>query len=293
MFNCLTGSKSRRAAWPAVGVAILCASSPAQSNVRTFEGDAYPEEVGWERLPVGANDGERALKNGWFIQTVRLPEGWPGPTGEFQFYRMELDRFVGVDAFFVEWRAITDNPGWLIDPLQVVTVVSAGGESGVVYHTVMTDSAAALSRFYFPRTVAPISPGEPHTYRVEVYPDLYIWYIDGVVAASGLPEGPYPDANAAIVWGAGREYVDATTSWDYVRAGRIPDDASGDFDSDNEADHWDTPFVMECLAREGPDLFGGGPGKNAGPGCAFSDFDGDMDMDLRDFAVFQNVYEED
>ena len=69
----------------------------------------------------------------------------------------------------------------------------------------------------------------------------------------------------------------------------IPKDASGDYDSDSAATLFDYYFVQECvenLATGNP----GGPGSDAGPGCRFSDFDGDADVDLGDFAEFQNRF---
>jgi len=272
-------------------VLFVCLASKALAQVETYEAqlDIYPDQIGWRRLPDGPRQGELTIQDGWFTQTMRLPVEWPEPYGEANSYRMDLDHFFGVDAFFVEWRANTDNPAWLIDPLQVVTVVSASG-NGPLYHTVMTDSAVALSRLYVPRIVVPVSAEEPHVYRVEVFADVYIWYIDGVVVDSGIPEGPYPDANAFLVWGARRAYVDATTSWDYLRVGRIPDAGTGDFDSGGYAGFWDLVPVLDCFAKEGPGIYSG-PGEYAGPGCVFMDFDFDADVDLRDYAAFQSAYE--
>jgi len=267
----------------------LFATAPGQ--VLVYEGTVFPEEDGWEQRPAEAPPGDEALENGWFVQRLRLPEGWPGPTGEGVFYRQEMSHFLGVDRFFVEWRAITDNPPWLIELWQAPTVVSAAGRAASLYHTVMTESAAVLLRdIKIPRVIAPISIENPHSYRVEVFPDEYIWYIDGAVADSGVPEGLYPDANAFLIWGARREYVDATTAWDFVRAGRIPEDASGDFDSDGFVGLFDFYFAQECLANERLGI-NGGPENDAGPGCRFADFDADADTDLLDFAEFQIMFD--
>jgi hypothetical protein len=164
---------------------------------------------------------------------------------------------------------------------------------GSIYHVVMTESAAVLLRdIFIPRVIVPISVGEPHTYRIEVYADEYLWYIDGVIVDSGVPEAPYPDPNAQIVWGAEVTHDSAptaTTAFDYVRFGEIPEPASGDYGNNGEVGLGDYRFVYDCLSKEGPDLLGG-PGENTGPGCAFTDFDFDLDVDLFDFAEFASHY---
>ena len=255
-----------------------------------YEGNVLPEQQHWQLQPPGPAEGELRVEDGWFIQTVR--DDGQGTSGEYNFHRKELDEFVGTGSFFVEWRAITDNPAWLIDARQAPAGLSLAGQAGVLYRTVLTESASELLRdVLLPRVVVPVTVNEPHIYRVELYPDEYIWYVDGIVADSGTPEGPYPDQNGFLVWGAGREHVDATTAWDYVRYGEIPPDGSGDWDNNGYSDSVDGYFVRDCLDKDGPGIFGG-PDQNAGPGCSFADFDGDADVDLFDLAEFQNIFTE-
>jgi hypothetical protein len=250
-----------------------------------------PETVGWERRPHDNPQGDRLLRDGWFVQTVRLPDGWPGPTGEFDFYRMPLTAFVGVDRFFVEWRAITDNPTWLLDLFQVPAVVSASGNSST-YHTTMTDGMIrVLGRGFVPFTAIDVEPGVAHFYRVEIDgTKSFTWFVDGQVVESGIPHAAYPDPTAFLIWGVGREYVDATTAWDYIRFGVIPEEASGDFDSDGAVTLFDFYFFHDCLTKDGPGIYGG-PNRDAGPGCRFADFDGNQSVDLLDFAEFQNMFD--
>ena len=271
-----------RRAWHLAAVALLAGFSvPAIGQVISYEGNVFPEAAGW--LPLSFTL-QRSIEDGRLVQTVE--------NGQEDLYRFNIGGINGlVGRFFVEWRAVTDNPSWLIDELKVPAVVAAGGHAASLYHTVMTESAAVLLRdVSIPRVIAPISVDTPHVYRVEVFPDEYIWYIDGIVADSGIPEGPYPDADAAVVWGVeGNEGITATTAWDFVRLGRIPDDASGDFDSDAAVTLFDLYYFDDCLTKDGPGIFGG-PGENAGPGCRFADFDADGDVDLFDFADFQNAF---
>jgi hypothetical protein len=159
----------------------------------------------------------------------------------------------------------------------------------------MTDSLVQLLRdIFLPRAFAVVSVGSPHIYRLEVCANQYSWYIDGVLIETGTAEGPYPDATSRLTWGAQVTYEGApaaTTSWDYVRAGEIPIDGLGDFDVNGYQDMIDYYFVRDCLIKDGPGIVSG-PGENAGPGCRFTDFDGDADVDLRDFADFQVLFSE-
>jgi hypothetical protein len=71
--------------------------------------------------------------------------------------------------------------------------------------------------------------------------------------------------------------------------GKIPEDGSGDYNSDAEVTLIDHYFFVDCLTKDGPGIFGG-PGEDAGPGCRFADFDADSAVDLLDFAEFQNSF---
>ncbi|MEK6676903.1 MAG: hypothetical protein AABZ47_14780 [Planctomycetota bacterium] len=263
---------------------MLATITTSKAQVVTYEGTVFPEARGWQRLSAAAP--KRQLEDGWLIQSL------PNPARDS--YRYNIGGMTSlVGRFFVEWRVVTDNPEWLIDEWQVPAVVSAGGRAGVLHHTVMTESAAVLLRdISIPRVIAPISVSEPHTYRIELFADKYIWYIDGVVTDSGIPEGVYPDPDAFLIWGAEVSHNDAppaTTAWDFVRAGRIPDDASGDFDSNEAIELFDYYYFHECLTNDRIGIHGG-PDNDSGPGCRFTDFDGDSDVDLCDFAEFQNRF---
>jgi len=259
----------------------MIVSLEARAQVIIYEGNTFPEALGWERISGGPF--ERRLEDGSLILSFTEPAQ--------DFYRKDIGGISSlVDRYFIEWRAETDNPEWLIEEWQTPVAVASGGRTGVLYHTVMTESAVAFLRdISIPRVIVPISFDEPHTYRVEVFPNEYFWYIDGALMDNGIPEGPYPDEDASITWGARWNDIDSTTRYDFVRMGRIPDDASGDYDSDEAVMLIDHYFVVDCLTKDGPGIFGG-PGENAGPGCRFADFDADADVDLLDFAEFQNSF---
>jgi len=253
-------------------------------SVVAYECDVLPEFAGWERELAGTPGAEREIADGWLVQMVDLPVGWTGPDGDFDGYRVALSAFADADAFFVEWRAITDNPGWLLDKDAVPVAVSAAGNTPSYHTTLTADTVRIQHSVTAPRIMIPVTAGLPHTLRVEIRRSTSVaWYIDGHEVERRTPLAPYPDASAFLIWGVRRSYVDSTTRWDYIRFGVIPADGGGDYDSDGAATLFDHYFVRECLTSGGPDV-------DAGPGCRFTDFDGDSDADLLDFAGFQNLF---
>ena len=203
-FDLVFGTRgvARRCAWPfAALLRGLAVCGIAHAQVISYEGVVAPEPSPWQR--IATSNVERSLKSGWLTQVIEGEE-----TDLYQCSIGDIGGLVG--RFFVEWRAITDNPSWLIDQWQVPAVVAASGKAASLYHTVFTESAVAFLRdVSIPRVIVPISVGDPHTYRVEVFAHEYVWYVDGVVANTGIPEGPYPDPNAFLIWGIeiGRAHV--------------------------------------------------------------------------------------
>jgi len=248
---------------------------------------SYPEANGWSAEPFCAP--ERELQEGWLVQRVEVDCGGP-PRGDYDAYRMPLDEFAEIDSFFFEWRLQTDG-----DRSEITGVAPAflatGDLFGVSYHfTIASDRVRLIRDNRLPLVFVDLDPLMPHTYRLELIgAQSYAWFIDGILTDAGIPEGAYPTPTAVIAWGAEVWYQDNTSTWDFVRLGRIPGDASGDYDSDGAATLFDHYFVVDCLSKDGPGIFGG-PGENAGPGCRVTDFDGDKDVDLLDFAEFQNLF---
>lgn len=271
-----------------VNLAFCIAMVPTQ--VARYEGNVFPEETGWELRLAGTPGAERALVDGWLVQSVDMPEDWPEPHGDAEFYRMSLADFAGAPSFFVEWRAFTDNPEWLLNLSAVPAVVSAAGNAAV-YHTTMTEGTTQLfRRTSIPLVYVGVESGVPHVYRIELHgPGWFVWYIDGQPVESGTPLFPYPDSTAFLIWGAHRSYVDSVTAWDYLRYGVIPTDAGGDYDGDGAITHDDFYVFHECLSSDRIGLEGG-PANDAGPGCRFADYDADADVDLLDFAEFQRAF---
>jgi len=164
-----------------------------------------------------------------------------------------------------------------------------GNNAGVLYHiTVASDLVQFFRDVDLPIWYIELEPGVPHTYRIELYPERYAFYIDAYLIDEGAPEGPFPAHDSDIPWQGQSWYLPCHNAWDYIRYGVIPQDATGDYDSDGTVTLNDFYFFHECLTNDRPGIHGG-PDKNAGPGCRFGDFDGDGDVDLRDFAEFQTI----
>lgn len=256
-------------------------AGPVCGQVFSYECNSLSEEAGWE-VQVLYCDPELRVDGGWFVQHVKPGCGGPPNGGQHDLGRT-LDEYAGVESFFVEWRVHTDGDRSEIDGTAPANL-AVGNVFGVVYHCTIARDLVRFSFFRRPTVFFPIEPDYPHTYRLELYGDTrYILFVDGFVEDIGVPEGAFPTNRSQIDWRAKSWYLESTTKWDYIRYGRIPEDASGDYDSDDDFDLFDYYFVHECFSLSGP-------GVNAGPGCRFADFDGDADTDLRDFAQFQNRF---
>lgn len=210
---------------------------------------------------------DRWLDNGWFVQfteTIPMPEP-ELPVDEEDIYDHPLNAFVGL-PMFVHWCMVTDGTRAGIPNVSPAAMV-ASGFSGILYHfTIAEDQVRLIRDAAMPMVWADIAPGVPHTYRLELYgADSYCFYIDGILIDTGIPEGAYPTSDSKLVFGARAPGEPATTQWDYIRFGVIPQDGSGDFDSNSVVDAGDSYFFLDCLL--GPDA--------AGPGCRWADMNGD------------------
>jgi hypothetical protein len=243
----------------------------------SYEADSFPTAAGWQ---IGQNwcDPLEWVDSGKFVQQVELCPGYPPPGGQQSSFIRSLEEFVGVDPFFLEWRMETngDQSELLWGGPADISVWSYGG---VNYRFSISGDQADMTRDNtLPIPVANYEPGV-HTFRLELFDStLYVWYVDGDIIDQGQPEGAFPSFTPAITFRTKAAFLPNTTVWDYIRYGRMPDDGSGDFDSDGDLDDEDLYFVQECA---------GMPGEDAGPGCRFADFDGDSDVDLVDLAQFQ------
>ena len=259
---------------------VLALGTRVFGQIFSYEGDSFPEDGGIPILQIYC-DPELWLEDGWFFQHVEMCEGDPPPGGQSAVYRRSLEDFIGVDPFFREWRMETDGQRSEL-PWGGPSNFSPWSRGGVNYNFSIARDQMDLNRDNtLPIVVVDFEAGIPHTHRLELYGDeLYIWYLDGEIVDSGEPEGVFPSFEPHFNFRAKAAFLPNTTRWDYIRYGRIPTDASGDFDSDADLDLFDYYFFQDYLS---------GPGVNAGPGSRFADFDYDTDVDLADFAAFQTA----
>ncbi len=169
-------------------------------------------------------------------------------------------------------------------------VLTVSGRAGIFYHFTIAKDRVRFIHTDLSVLLVDIEDGVPHTYRLELHGDeFYTWHIDGQLIDSGVAQGPYPTPDSCVVFGASATGGTITARWDYIRFGIVPQDASRDYDSDEDVDARDYYFFHECLTHDRVGI-NGGPDEDAGPGCRFADFDADADVDLCDVAVFQHVF---
>jgi hypothetical protein len=254
---------------------------PGLSQVVSYEADSFPGAE-WDRI-VDCTP-ERWIEQGWLHQEVESRQC--DPVSDTEAYIRAIGEFEGALSFFIEWRIEADG-----DREEIPFGGPAGlgsGSLGPVDYTffISRDQAKLFRDSRLPIVFVEIERGVPHIHRLEHYgAERYVWYIDGEVVDSGRPEGQYPSNTPSIAWLARSRNSNSHVRWDYVRYGVIPEDGSGDYDSDDDVDEDDYYFFAECFAESGP-------GVDAGPGCRFADFDDDTDVDLADFAAFQERFAE-
>jgi len=272
------------ATWLLLGAATV----PAHAQVFSSEFLSDPVSEGWELIQQYCEP-ELWVEQGWYHQQLDLEACPPGPQGGHDSYRRSLEPFNGATQFFMEFRVVTNGDRSEI-PGGAPTVVVIANSFDVIYHVTVAQDLVKFARDVdLPIWFIEIASGVPHTYRIELYSDRYLFYIDAYLIDEGVPEGPFPANDSRISWRGRSWYLPCENAWDYIRYGITPLDASGDYDSDGAVTRDDFYFFHECLTNDRPGIHGG-PANNAGPGCRFADFDSDGDTDLRDLAEFQNAF---
>jgi len=284
-------SKIRRTRFSPTGAAWLLlwpTATPVPAQVFSSEFFSDPVTEGWDLIAEYC-DPDTWNGDGWYFQRLSLDACLPGPGGGTDAYRRSLMEFDGAVRFFLEFRAQTDGNRSEI-PFGAPMGLVLANDGNTIYHlTVASGLVQFLRDVNLPILLVQVEPNVPHTYRIELYSDLYAFYIDGHLIDDGPPEGPFPAHNPRVVWAGRSWYLPCENAWDYIRYGVIPVDGSGDFDSDGVVTLADFYFFHECLSNVRPGI-NGGPDNDAGPGCRFADFDADSDVDLLDFAAFQNAF---
>lgn len=280
--------RSNRICLRATWVLMVATAAPVLAQVFSSEFFSDPVPEGWDLVQQYCEP-EVWIEQGWYYQQLDLEACPPGPGGGQDTYVRWITEFNNEPQFFLEFYVQTDGDRSQI-PGGAPTVVSMFNFAGVLYHvTVSRDLVKFLRDVDLPIWFFEIEAGVPHTYRIELYADWYLFYIDGDVVDEGVPEGPYPAHDSRITWRGRSWYLPCQNAWDYIRYGVTPVDGSADYDSDGNVDGRDFYFFHECLTNDRPGI-NGGPDEDAGPGCHFADSDFDADVDLRDVATFQTAF---
>jgi len=268
-------------------IGAVAESAPPQVFSSEFFSD--PVSEGWQ-LVLQYCSPETWNDQGWYHQQLDFDPCPPGPGGGRDVYRRSLKPFNGAAQFFTEFLVKTNGNRSEI-PYGAPIVLVLGNNAGVAYHiTVASDLVQLFRDADLPIWFIEIEPGVPHTYRIELHPDRYAFYIDAYLIDEGIPEGPYPAHDSRITWQGRSWYLPCENAWDYIRYGVIPADGSGDYDSDGAVTLDDFYYFHECLTNDRHGIHGG-PDNDAGPGCRFADFDSDGDVDLLDLAEIQERFE--
>jgi hypothetical protein len=262
----------------------LAPTAPAQVFPSEFFSDPVSED--WNL--VNQYCAVSWVDNGRYLQRFDPATCPTGNRGAQDAYWRSIAEFNGGPNFFLEFLVQTNGNRSEI-PRGAPVAVALGNNAGIGYNvTVASDLVKFFRDVDLPIWFIEIEPGMAHTYRIEISPSWFSFYIDAYLIDEGSPDGPFPAYESEIVW-LGRSWdFPAENAWDYIRYGVTPVDGSGDFDSNAAATLTDFYFVQECLTNERPGI-NGGPDNDAGPGCRFADFDADSDVDLLDFAAFQRT----
>jgi hypothetical protein len=256
---------------------VLAIGGTAGADVFTSEFFSDPVSEGWEQLqqycdPTTWND------NGWYHQVLDFEACGPPPGGGQDSYVRSITEFNGEPEFYCEFRVLTDGDRSEI-PGGAPVGFAMFNSFGINYHlTIARDRVRFLRDVQLPILYFDIEPDVPHTYRIELSPGWYRFYIDTLLANEGVPEGPYPSENATITWRGKAYYLPCHNQWDFFRYGVTQQEGSGDYDSDGEVNEFDFYFFQDYFSGTDVPVL---------PGGRFADFDFDGDIDCDDWEAFQ------
>jgi len=262
----------------------LLLAVPSLGEVLVSELASDPLAEGWT---VVGQWGELAswVENGVYYQD--FPNNCvPGPVCANQSLSRSIEMFNGRQSWFYEYRVSgTGNQAEI--PNGAPTVLATANSFGNAYHVTLASDKIKLSGGpSIPILFYDIEPAI-HTIRLELSneppPATFHWYVDSVLVLEGLAKSPFPDFDSRITW-QGRSWQQPTVNaWHYIRAGDIPLDASGDFDSNGQVDSFDHFYFSECKERSA----GGEP---VFPSCSWADFDASGTVDCSDWAAFKAAW---
>ncbi len=260
-------------------VLVFVSATSVLADVYTYECDSVPGGAGWD-LFVMSCEGEEWVESGHLFQNVLECAEFPGFGAVIDYFH-DIDALSDATDWFIEWRMETTGVSEEIPWVAPANLTVTDG-NGFIYHFTIADDRVRLIVGFQLTHYVELTPGI-HTYRLEVsgmnLDEVFTAYIDGTVIASGDPATPLfnPPYQAVVAMRAKSKLVPSTTTWDYIRWGDIPENGSGDFNSDGIISTHDLPFFQGCLETESGNWVG----------CAWADFSADGDVDCEDAGAFQ------
>jgi len=253
---------------PLLIAASLVYAEPYQVN---YEGDVFPEEVGWERYTTGGG-ATRSIQNGVLL----LESTDPLVSDVYLLDRQgQLDAGLG-EMFYAEWRMRLLPGSGIAD---VDCFMARDSEAGDINMTWSSDYFWSLHDDH----EFPIDATEFHCYRVESTNMVeYDFFIDGAYRFTGFFDPPGV-TSSWVYFGDSSIGQASSSEWDYFRFGVMPISGTGDIDHDGDIDLGD--FATFALCFMGSEVFAPPPAC-AGQEFILSDLDYDGDVDLGDFSTF-------
>jgi hypothetical protein len=199
-------------------VALSCAGFSAANAEQywiAYEGDDFPENVGWERtFGDGHNppqdEPDRWLENGHLvIDTSRNGQLW-------EYYSHALQDPSGDELFAAQWRVRADLFSGTHDNGVVIARGDVPGHVAFYLREGLLEVATD-------GVLIPIAPDVSHEYYFQS-PDMtsYSLSIDGELAYTGYFETD-TFLQGYLAFGAGTQGARSRSYWDYMRFGVVPE----------------------------------------------------------------------
>lgn len=181
---------------------------------------------------------------------------------------------------------VTDGISEEIPAVAPASIVVSDVNALLYHFTIADDRVRFLRGSGLPTVFFDIEPGI-HTFRLELYgedlDEIYLFFIDGQLLDSGVPDGPLFNAltgDTQVNFRSKAVLVPSTAIWSFFRWGELQADGSGDFTEDGEVDFDDLPYFHECLTTEA----------GGWAGCAWADMDFSGSVDCTDWELFLQVW---
>ena len=193
---------------------LAVASADAEQYWIAYEGNDFPENVGWERH-FGSGGAARTIRDGLLV----LDSLHSDQIYDDYVIERALDPEPG-ELFVATWRLrVVETPTWKDAGIYIAR--DEYGDLGFDY------SVDEMTNTYEDFWTVPITPYQFHTYRLESGNMLdYSLWIDGEFAHAGQWDTISLN-RSFVVFGDQGVGASSLTEWDYVRFGVVPEPHAG------------------------------------------------------------------